>query len=403
MFFRPKTSPSKVSGEGSQDRPSADQKGLSAFIKENQPAIIKDWEEFAKAHIAPAKDMDKAALQDHVSSILKFIVMDMNSAQTKHEKKEKSEGEGAKAGGGHDSAAEIHADVRFIEGFDALELMAEFRALRASIVRLWEPFRSKTEKDYEEMVRFNEAIDQVSSEGFIRYTEKANHARSLFLGTLVHDLRNPLGAVSLAAQILHTTPNLDDRQKKLTDQIYISTSRVVKLVTDLIDDVRARLGKGLPIDIHPMDIEDAIELAVSEIEIVYPDRKISVWTEGDLEGEWDSSRIAQLLSNLIGNAIQHGRTDSTIEVVAKGKPEEVLISVHNYGMPIPSTALLKIFEPMFQGGPEAVSLPNAPNSLGLGLFIVKEIATAHGGQVNATSSEEEGTTLIVRLPRAVKA
>jgi signal transduction histidine kinase len=370
---------------------------LSTFIKKNEEAILKDWEEFAQTNINAAKSMSSIELRDHLGSILNFITNDLDSYQTASDQKEKSEGNGPKAGGTDDSAAETHADLRFIEGFDALDLMSEFRALRASVVRLWEGERSLTESDYQDMVRFNEAVDQVSSEGFSRHTEKVNHARHLFLASLVHDLRNPLGTVSLAAQMLKAMTNLDEKQKNLTEQIFISTTRTVELVSDLID-VRARLGKGMPVSIHPMDLGVTVDLAVAEIQIAYPDQKISIWAEGDLKGEWDSIRIGQLLSNLIGNAIQHGETRRLIEVVAKGEEDEVMLSVHNYGIPIPPAAIPHIFEAMVQGRADNRS-PSAPGSLGLGLFIAREIVLAHGGEIDVISTADAGTTFTARLPR----
>lgn len=371
---------------------------LSAFIKKNEEAILKDWEDFAQDNINPAKNMDRIELRDHLSSILNFITNDLDSHQTASGQKRKSEGNGPKAGGINDSAAETHADLRFIEGFDALDLMSEFRALRASVVRLWEGERSLTENDYQDMVRFNEAIDQVSSEGFARHTEKVNHARHLFLGSLVHDLRNPLGTVSLAAQMLKSMTSMDEKQKKLTEQIFISTTRTVELVSGLIDDVRARLGKGMPVNIHPMDLENAVELAVAEIQSAHPDQKISVWTEGNLKGEWDSIRMGQLLSNLIGNAIQHGETRRLIEVVAKGEETDVILSVHNYGIPIPAAVIPHIFDAMVQGQPDKYP-SSSSSSLGLGLFIVREIVLAHGGAIDVISTAEAGTTFTAHLPR----
>ncbi len=369
---------------------------LSNFLRDEVALIMTDWEEFAKINIPVAGSLSRAELRDHLGSILKFIADDMESAQTKQEQKEKSKGEGAKAGGEGESAAEIHADIRFMEGFDPLELMAEFRALRASITRLWDSRRSHTDTDYLEMVRFNESIDQVQMEGFARYIEKVNHARNLFLGTLVHDLRNPLGTVSLGAQLLKTT-KLDDRQRMLAEQIDISATRTVTLVTHMIDDVRARLGKGLPISPHPMDMGIAVAASVSEAQLGNPRRAISVHTSGNLKGNWDGTRMSQVLSNLIGNAIQHGISSTTIEVAATGDRDGVTLSVFNDGQPIPAALLPTIFEPMTRAGNDQHTA-SASTSLGLGLFIVKEIVRAHGGDIRVVSTLEAGTTFTVRLP-----
>lgn len=340
--------------------------------------------------------MTRSELRDHLSSIIAFVADDMDSTQTKDEQKEKSRGQGAKAGGEGESAAEIHADLRFMEGFDPLELMAEFRALRASVTRLWEQKRSRVESDYFEMVRFNEAIDQVQTEGFTRYIEKVNYSRNLFLGTMVHDLRNPLGAVSLAAQLLRTT-KLDSRQEMLAAQIDESTLRTVQLVNHLIDDVRARLGKALPITAHAMDMGTAVASAVSEIQMAHPEQKITVRTSGILKGVWDGLRVGQLLSNLIGNAVQHGQDGASIDVTAEGDRDGVTLSVRNDGLPIPPGAIKTIFEPMTRAGGDK-SGESSATSLGLGLFIAREIVRAHGGEIRVVSTREKGTTFTVRLP-----
>jgi signal transduction histidine kinase len=369
---------------------------LSEFLRSDISLIMADWEAFARGHVVVASDMSRAELRDHLSSIIEFIANDMDSSQTKLEQKEKSKGDGLKAGGGGESAAETHADMRFTEGFDPLELMAEFRALRASVTRLWEQKRSRTEADYLEMVRFNEAIDQVQTEGFARYIEKVDYSRNLFLGTLVHDMRDPLGAISLAAQLMQTT-TLDSRQKMLADQIDRSAIRTVELVNHLIDDVRARLGKTLPIAAHSLDMGAAVSNAVKEIQVAHPDQVITVRASGLLEGEWDGLRIGQLLSNLIGNAVQHGQDNTPIDVTAEGDKEGVTLYVRNDGLPIPPAAIQTIFDPLTRAGGDKSEATSA-RSLGLGLFIAREIVRAHGGEINVVSTKEAGTTFTVRLP-----
>lgn len=373
---------------------------LSDFLRSNIASIMADWESFAQGHIPAASSMTRAELRDHLSGIIEFVANDMDSAQTNLEQKEKSKGDGVKAGGGGESAAETHANTRFVDGFDPLELMAEFRALRASVTRLWEKQRSRTDADYFELVRFNEAIDQVQTEGFTRYIEKVNFSRNLFLGTLVHDLQSPLSTISLAAQLMRTT-KLDDRQEMLAEQIDKSAARTVQLVKHLIDDVRTRLGEVLPIAPHPMDMGTAVSSVVSEIQTAYPQQKITVQSSGRLKGEWDGSRIGQLLSNLIANAVQHGQEGASIDVIVKGDKDGVAITVHNDGLPIPHAAIHTIFEPMTRAGGDKIEANSAAN-LGLGLFIVKQIVRAHGGQINVASTQEAGTTFTVRLPNGLK-
>lgn len=372
--------------------------GLSAFIRNNKGAIIQDWEYFARENIPPARNLDARAIRDHIEGILDFIADDLSSFQTMGEQSDKSQGLGPKSGGVRDSMAETHAELRFLEGFDILEMMSEFRALRASVIRLWDESRSQTGSDYREIVRFSEAIDQILSEGLTRYASKVDQARELFLGTLIHDLRNPLGAVVQSSQLLNLVGPLNEKQSLLAAQIMRSSNRIDKLVKELIDVVRARLGGGIPVSMHEMDLKDVIVAAASEMKAQHNQVDIRVDVTGDLHGCWDFSRLGQVLSNLIGNAVQHGAKGSPIIVGAKGRDADIMLSVHNRGAPIPPAMLDTLFDPLSRGK-EAAQMTSATSSLGLGLFIVKEIVEAHGGEVRVFSTQEEGTTFFIRLPR----
>lgn len=372
--------------------------GLSAFIKAKKQAVFENWAQFARDHIPPAQRLSRTELHDHISALLAFIAADMDSAQNRKAQENKSKGLGAKAGGASDSAAEAHADVRFSEDFEAVHIVAEFRALRASIIGLWESERSRTDEDYQELVRFNEAIDQILQEALGRFTERLNRDRSLFLGTLIHDLRNPLAAVSQSAELLGMIGTFDEKQKTLVDQINTSTANVSKMVSNLIDAVRVRLGKGVPVAPQAMNMQAVVKQAVDEMRAAHPECKFSVESIGDLQGKWDPARVGQLLSNLLGNAVQHGDKQAPIDVVAIGGPQEVLLSVHNDGPPIPPAAIPAIFDPLTRGEGEKQS-GSASTSLGLGLFIARKIVEAHGGEINVTSSKNEGTTFLARLPR----
>jgi signal transduction histidine kinase len=370
---------------------------LAAFIRSNEEAIIAEWEAFARTYVPAAAQMDKTTLRDDITGLLRFIADDLHTAQTERERSEKGKGQGPKEGGADDSAAEVHADLRFLDGFDTVQMLSEFRALRASVVKLWGAEWNKTEHTLPDLIRFNESIDQIMTESVTRFTKKLDFSGDLFLGTLVHDLRNPLSAVYRAAQVLLLRGKLDDEQVKMVSQIKNSSARISHLVSDLIDAFRVRLGKGMPITPAAMDIGTAVHEAAKEIQSAHPDWKIKVETTGDLVGVWDLARVEQVLSNLIGNAGQHGLKTSAIDVAVKGAGPEVILSVHNEGS-IPADAVATIFNPLTRGEDKNQS-PGKTTSLGLGLFIAKEIVAAHGGELGVTSSEEEGTTFTAHLPR----
>ncbi len=372
---------------------------LAAFIRSNEDVIVAEWEAFAQTYLPSAAHMDRSALRDHIIGLLRFIADDLGTSETERERSEKAKGQGPKEGGAQDSAAEAHAAIRFTGGFDTIEMISEFRALRASVIKLWRAGWSKSEAAdiLPELLRFNEAIDQVMSESLSRFTQRFTHSGSLFVGTLVHDFRGPLAAVHNSAQALLVRRKLDDEQVHLVSQIETSTSLINQLVSDLIDAIRIRLHEDIPIAPAPMDIEAAIQEAAKEVQAAHPDRTILIETSGDLEGEWDRARVGQVLSNLIGNAVLHGLKTSAIAVAAKGAGQEVILSVHNDGA-IPPNAVATVFDPLPRGEDEN-QIQSEKSRLDLGLFVAKGIVTAHGGKITVTSSDEEGTTFTAHLPR----
>jgi signal transduction histidine kinase len=372
---------------------------LATFIRSNEDVIIAEWEVFAHTYLASAAHMDRSALRDHIIGLLRFIADDLETSETERERSEKAKGRGPKEGGVLDSAAETHAALRFTGGFDTIEMVSEFRALRASVIKLWRAEWANTDAAdiLPDLLRFNEAIDQVMTESLGRFTQKLTHSGILFVGTLVHDFRGPLAAVYNSAQALLTRRKLDDEQAGLVSQIETSTSLINRLVSDLIDAVRIHLHEDMPIAPAPMEIGSAVQEAVKEVQAAHPDRRISIETSGDLGGEWDRARVGQVLSNLIGNAVLHGSRTSAIDVAAKGAGHEVVLSVHTEGAISPD-AIATVFDPLPRGEDEN-PMQREKARLDLGLFITKGIVTAHGGKITVTSSKEEGTTFRAHLPR----
>ena len=371
--------------------------GLSAFIRANEDAIVAEWQEFAQTYLPSAAHMDLVALRDHIAGLLRFIADDLETAETESERREKAKGQGPKGGGADDSAAETHADLRFAGGFDTIEMLSEFRALRASVIKLWRAEWSKTEDVLPDLLRFNEAIDQVMAESLSRFTERFNRSGSLLIGTLVQDFRDPLVAVHNSAQNLLVKDKLDAEDAKLVSQIETSSSHINGLVSDLIDAVGIQLGRDVSITPAPMDIGTAVQETAKDVQAAHPDRKILIATSGDLEGEWDRARVGEVVSNLIGYAIHLGSQTSAIAVAAKDAGQDVILSVHGEGAILPES-VAAFFDPLPRGDDEN-QIQSEKARLDLGLFISKGIVTAHGGNISVTSSEREGTTVTVHLPR----
>jgi signal transduction histidine kinase len=340
--------------------------------------------------------MESTALVDHASEMLTVIAEDLKTPQNKSEQAAKSKGDAPAAGPPVSTAAEKHAKGRAESGFTLDEMVAEYRALRASVVHLWTKEKGEIKStDLEDLIRFNEAIDQSLTESITQFTEDLDNSKELFLGMLGHDLRTPIGAILTSATFMVETKELVEPHLTLTKRIVSSAGRMNQMVGALLDFTRSRLGGGIPIVRAPMNMGKTVHDVVSEIEAATPGRRIEVSARGSLKGEWDCGRMSQVLTNLIGNALEHGSqgTGVTVDVLATEK--ELTIAVHNRGPAIPEEQLDGIFVAMKQKtGTDASS-----GNLGLGLYIADQIIRAHNGRIAVESSEDRGTTFTVHLPR----
>jgi signal transduction histidine kinase len=365
---------------------------LPDFIRADAGQIIGEWETFASTLVPAIDGVSPLSLRDHIEPILTFIAEDIESSQTGAEQTQKSRGEGPTENGY--TAAETHAALRLAGGFNMDQMVSEFRALRASVIKLWSAEHPEMNSlDVLDLTRFNESIDQALTEAISHYTKKLNHSKDLFLGILGHDLRNPLQAILGAAELTLRIGTLEERQTMLVSQIVESTLRANEIVNNVVDLTRARFGSGLPVVVAPMDFSFVSRQMIGEMQAAYPKREITLEISGDTEGKWDRARIGQVFSNLIGNAVQYSFNDMPIVVTVNGGTEDVILSVHNQGVPIPRDKLGQIFDPLTRNS------ATGSMNLGLGLFITQEIVTAHGGTIDVTSSENSGTTFSARFPK----
>jgi signal transduction histidine kinase len=371
---------------------------LADFIRLNIESIVAEWISFARTRTPASDDMTKLALKDHIVEILHFIADDLESPQTKTEQVAKSQGRGMDDTPLTQTAAEVHAELRLSDGFDIDQMVSEYRALRASVVKQWvarHPALAAT--DLEDLTRFNEAIDQAMTESVAQYTKMITRSRNIFLGVLGHDLRNPIGAASMAAQRMVKMGDPAARQTMLASEIVNATGRGLTILNDLLYLTRSTFGMDIPIAKKRFDLGDLGQRIVEECRSIADDRPIQISVKGNTMGTWDEARLGQVFSNLIGNAIQYGRAGSAIDVYVEGDETEVQLSVRNEGDPISPQKLQVIFEPMTRGQSGDQQDLNA--HLGLGLFIARKIVAAHGGKLEVTSSAVEGTKFTVNIPR----
>ncbi len=376
---------------------------LAEFIETNSEPILVEWVAFAKTRGPAAQLMDEAALRDHASEMLKAIAIDLRTPQNSSEQVEKSKGKADATSSGPDTAAEVHGADRAWSGFTIGQMVSEYRALRASVIRLWiKSCGTLAGVVLDDLVRFNEAIDQSIAESITRYSDDLGHSKDMFLAVLGHDLRTPLSAIVTSSQFMLDTGELVEPNLTLTKRIAHSARRMNEMADELLDFTRSQLGSGVPIERAPLDIAKTLRHSVDEIEAAHPNCIFEMSATGHTDGEWDGARMSQVFANLLGNAAQHGAPGSPVRVQLLGELDEVVIIVHNFGNVIPPSEIFGIFSPFKRLRPGEPASRDA-SSLGLGLFIADRIVKAHAGTIDVQSSLEEGTSFIVRLPRDSKA
>ena len=373
---------------------------LAEFIGANTERLVEEWESFARSVQPLPAILTDEELRDWAQQTLEAVSEDIEIPQTDEDELLRSRGFRA----GHErlvAAGSEHAAQRLMQGFLLDQVYSEFRALRANVIRSW--LQETTEADREvlaQLFRFDQALDEVLAESMKAYTKRLERSRHLVLGALGHDLRNPLSAINSGIEyLLMSGENLTHDQTKVVLRMRNSVGRIRKMIEDLLDFTRTRLGGSLPISPDSMDLEDTLRQVVDELRAYHPGREVNVQASGDLVGSWDRGRIEQLTSNLISNALKHGRTGSPVAVVARDEGQEVALSVHNEGEPISRETRRSMFDPLMRGGAEARERRSKADSVGLGLYIANQIVETHGGRIEVESSREAGTTFEVWLPR----
>lgn len=373
---------------------------LSQFITENLEQILGEWEAFARTLNAGGQPMTKLALRDHATQILLAIAQDIEADQTDLEQAYKSKGF-VRIAEATRTAAMTHGALRYLSGFDLRQLAAEFRALRASVLRLWLRAAGEDGSAFYQMTRFNESIDQALAESIANYSDEVARSRDTFLAILGHDLRSPLSAIANSGLYL-ASPGLLPGGAPLDAVRRIShgAARMSAMIRDLLEYTRTRLGRAIPISPQAGSMETICRRAYDEVRAGHPERRFRLDISGNLDGHFDSERLEQVLSNLLNNAVQHGARTEPIILSARGEPDRITVQVKNYGRSIPADQLQVIFNPLVQIPSAVAESESEPStSLGLGLYIAHEIVTMHGGTLVAESSEEHGTVFSTRLPR----
>lgn len=227
-------------------------------------------------------------------------------------------------------------------------------------------------------------------EAFVAEQERI---RERFVGVLGHDLRNPLNVILTSADSMVRSGRLESGFYPVVGRIARNAEQMNRMIHDLLDLSRGRLGGGLPIQRSHMQMGEVCRIVADDLRLSYPARTITVRSEGDLWGEWDRDRVAQAIENVTTNAMKYGQ--DPVEITAHAEGASVIVTIRNGGPAIAPERIATLFEPF-----KRTERSGRHEGLGLGLYIVSEIMRAHGGRVDVESTDEDGTTFTLHWPRS---
>jgi signal transduction histidine kinase len=368
---------------------------LGDFILENRETITAKWEAFAATLLPTAANMPSPAPRSRAEEILDAIARYLSTAQTGEPQSEKSKGHVPQVAGASDTAAMTHGMSRAHSGFNIIQLVAEYRALRASVLRLRMDDTSLGPTDMEDVIRFNEAIDQAVAESVGHFHAHMERGRNLLLGMLGHDMRSPLNTIVTTASYIAAL-DAGEKVSSAASRLIKSGESLQALLDDLVDFNRTKLGLSLNMEASEVDMADVIANEVEQLRGAHPSRQIEMTVSGDTRGRWDGARVQQIVRNLVSNAVKYGSSDTPVSLLLRGEKTGVRLEVTNSGPAIDQRVLARIFDPLERASPKGDSR-DIKDGLGLGLYIAREIAAAHGGTIDVHCDGGE-TTFAVRFP-----
>lgn len=373
---------------------------LGALIHANLEAIIDHWEAATCAALGSSKSVALGpALREPYRDLI-FQTLAATQAAAGENLSTTALDEAARSAAEQQSAAK-YVTLRYAAGLSVAEMVCEFGLLWPSVLATWQSQGNPEEApDLDEFGRFARALHQILARSVENYLDRVSAAGDMFLAILGHELRNPLQAIAVAGRLL-AAPNLADPVRVETAARLSRATRLMEgLVSDLLDFTRSRLGVRTRVERSPCDLREACEEALEVAQMSAPEREFRRHFAGNLQLPADRARVRQVMSNLLNNALQHGDEATPISLSATGTEESIVLTVSNFGRVIPEDAAGLIFEPLVQVPISSVDpAKRSKHSLGLGLYIAREIVRAHDGTITVHSSPSTGTTFTVRLPR----
>jgi len=374
---------------------------LASVLESRAEELLVRWVDRLRDGIAP-DGKTELELRDHVPMLLRELAQAIRTGRVPQ----------------RTGAAEEHGRQRYRLGFEIEALVREYGALRNVLFDVVEEqgvavslpeVRALTDfistaiaegvTEHNEQQRAHERKKELAQAEAHRQAERTLRHQAEFeqqlIGIVSHDLRNPLNVISLSSTLLKRDETLTPRSLQFVVRIQNATERAIRMVDDLLDFTQARLGGGLQVRLKPGDVHAIVGAVVDEVAAAYPERALTVAHDGDGLGVWDPDRLAQVVQNLVTNALKYSPPSTPVSIATRPSGDGVCLVVHNDGAPIAPEKLAVLFEPYQRAVSHTDKLDR---SIGLGLYIVKKIIDAHGGSI-AVQSTEAGTTFTVTLPR----
>ena len=352
---------------------------VSDFLRSQQVRIAERWEEEVRSELPSLRHMTRPVLLDHLPEFLDGLA-------------DWIEGSTELANKAFGRLAEGHALQRLGYGVGLETLTREYSKLRVVLLRMMMTLES-TAENREQLVRMHEGMDRAINEAMHRYATRREEVRERFVAILGHDLRDPLSTVVISANMLAANPSLKSEHRVVASRIARACDRMQRMINDVLDFARGHLGTGIPAYPTTNDMGEICKAAADEIIGANPQRQVEVDLHGDLRGAFDRDRVHQALTNLIANAINHSEGRIEIHAYETDDRHAIITEVTSHGEVIPEELRARLFDPFAHG-----ELAGPRKGLGLGLFIVQQIAIAHGALCDVESSEE-ATTFSIRWPR----
>jgi signal transduction histidine kinase len=364
--------------------PEDSRRQLAALLRARKEELMVRWTRrvLDDPQVPEANALAALDLRDHMPRLLDRLARGLESS-------------GVGEAGGRtmdtDSIVREHARHRAAKGYLITEALRELSHFRIAILDACRAEGVTLEGDAakylhtaidESMITGGEEMERAA----LAALERQAAFRERFIAILGHDLRNPLQSILFVAESL-LDHDVTEIQGHLVHRLTESANRMSRMIADVLDLTRARLGGGIPVDPRPADLGSIVRQAVEELEIARPDK-------GAVRGSWDPDRMAQVVSNLVSNALDYSPEGAPVAVRVREDGDGVILVVHNEGPPIAPEALPSLFDPFVQG---EHAVPG--EGLGLGLFIAQQIVLSHGGSIDVHSAAGEGTAFTVRLPR----